>query len=112
MPIFRSRLGSWGAQLPTWETTNRWAREARGVDELTGENFGTEIRREDPLILDTILLEKVVFRANIKLLFLNTACHDLSKKVTILFPVYSAFPVPKNSTEYCGQREIFCRRDR
>lgn len=56
---------------------NRWAREGGVVDELLVEN----LRRNpegNPLILDTIILEKVVNEVNITLL-LNTAIYTLKK---------------------------------
>ena len=54
---------------------NRWAREGGVIDELLVENMFRN-PEGNPIILDTLLLEKVVSEPNIKLL-LNTAVHDL-----------------------------------
>src|SRR6266511_538688 len=56
---------------------NRWAREGGVVDEILVENLYRN-PEGNPLILDTILLEKVRSEPNITLL-LNTAVHDLEK---------------------------------
>lgn len=57
---------------------NRWAREGGVVDEILLENLYRN-PEGNPLILDTILIEKVTALPNITLL-LNTAMYDLEKK--------------------------------
>jgi monoamine oxidase len=56
---------------------NRWAREGGVVDEILVEN---QYRNPEgnPLILDTVLLEKVTAEPNITLL-LNTAVYEVHK---------------------------------
>ncbi|GAB3706426.1 hypothetical protein GCM10027592_39900 [Spirosoma flavus] len=56
---------------------NRWAREGGVIDELLVENWNRN-PEGNPLIFDTILLEKVVSEPNIKLL-LNTAIYEVEK---------------------------------
>ena len=50
---------------------NRWAREGGVIDEILTENLYRN-REGNPLILDTILLEKITREENIRLM-LNTA---------------------------------------
>ncbi len=57
---------------------NRWAREGGVIDEILTENLFRN-REGNPLILDTILLEKITSEKNIRLL-LNTAVYDLVKE--------------------------------
>jgi hypothetical protein len=56
---------------------NRWAREGGVIDEILTENLYRN-REGNPLILDTILLEKITLEENIRLM-LNTAVYDLEK---------------------------------
>src|SRR6266540_3460265 len=76
---------------------NRWAREGGVVDELLLEN---QFRNSEgnPLIWDTILLEKAVTEPNLTLL-LNTAVHDLEKSEADTIRCVRAF-CPQNSTAY------------
>ncbi|AEE51580.1 FAD-dependent oxidoreductase [Haliscomenobacter hydrossis] len=76
---------------------NRWAREGGVIDELLVENM---YRNPDsnPLIFDTILLEKVVSEPNITLL-LNTAVYDLEKSDPDTISKVYAF-CSQNSTRY------------
>ena len=76
---------------------NRWAREGGVIDELLVENM---YRNPDsnPLIFDTILLEKVVNESNITLL-LNTAVYDLEKSDPDTISKVYAF-CSQNSTRY------------
>ena len=56
---------------------NRWAREGGVIDEILVENMYRN-KEGNPIIFDTILLEKVVNEPNITLL-LNTALIELTK---------------------------------
>ncbi|HWV28582.1 MAG TPA: FAD-dependent oxidoreductase, partial [Dyadobacter sp.] len=85
---------------------NRWAREGGVIDEIMLENA---YRNPDgnPLIFDTVLLEKVTQEANITLL-LNTAVYDLDKtqngdKIEALHAFCS-----QNSTKYTLSAPLFC----
>lgn len=89
---------------------NRWARETGVIDEIMLENI---YRNPDgnPLIFDTILLEKIVEEPYVKLL-LNTAVYDLDK-----YPEDSADPdkikaihafCSQNSTQYTLSAPLFC----
>jgi hypothetical protein len=84
---------------------NRWAREGGVIDELLVEN--THRNPEgNPLILDTILLEKVVDEPNITLL-LNTAVHDLEKSDADSISSVRAW-CSQNSTSYLVKAPLFC----
>lgn len=76
---------------------NRWAREGGVIDELLLEN---QYRNPEgnPLIWDTIILEKTVAEKNVTLL-LNTAVHDLEKSGPDTIRSVSAF-CSQNSTTY------------
>ncbi|WP_149239851.1 FAD-dependent oxidoreductase [Dyadobacter sp. 32] len=89
---------------------NRWARESGVIDEIMLENIH---RNPDgnPLIFDTVLLEKVVTEKNITLL-LNTAVFDLDKmeegsqnedKITAVHAFCS-----QNSSQYTLTAPLFC----
>lgn len=85
---------------------NRWAREGGVIDEIMLENA---YRNPDgnPLIFDTVLLEKVTQEKNITLL-LNTAVYDLDKtqngdKIETLYAFCS-----QNSTKYTLTAPLFC----
>ncbi|SKB93399.1 FAD-dependent oxidoreductase [Dyadobacter psychrophilus] len=85
---------------------NRWAREGGVIDEIMLENI---YRNPDgnPLIFDTVLLEKVVEENNITLL-LNTAVYDLDKDVeTETITAVHAF-CSQNSTKYSVTAPLFC----
>src|SRR5690606_26881346 len=85
---------------------NRWAREGGVIDEIMLENIH---RNPDgnPLIFDTVLLEKVVEEANITLL-LNTAVYDLDKHAeTESITAIHAF-CSQNSTKYTVAAPLFC----
>ena len=84
---------------------NRWAREGGVVDEILVENMYRN-PEGNPLILDTILLEKVVSEPNITLL-LNTAVHDLAKSDADTIQSLRAF-CPQNSTAYEVTAPLFC----
>lgn len=84
---------------------NRWAREGGVIDELLVENM---YRNPDsnPLIFDTILLEKVVSEPNITLL-LNTSVFDLDKSTPDTISKVYAF-CSQNSTHYELVAPLFC----
>jgi hypothetical protein len=87
---------------------NRWAREGGVIDEIMLENIH---RNPDgnPLIFDTVLLEKVVQEENITML-LNTAVFDLDKKQntnTDEIEAVHAF-CSQNSTRYTLTAPLFC----
>ncbi|KAA6438543.1 FAD-dependent oxidoreductase [Dyadobacter flavalbus] len=89
---------------------NRWARESGVIDEIMLENI---YRNPDgnPLIFDTVLLEKIVEEKNITLL-LNTSVYDLDKNPAgspdedIITAVH-AF-CSQNSTQYRLAAPLFC----
>ncbi|REG78252.1 FAD-dependent oxidoreductase [Algoriphagus antarcticus] len=83
---------------------NRWAREGGVIDEILVENLYRN-PEGNPIILDTILLEKVTLEPNVKLL-LNTAVHDLSKKNDDSIEYLRAF-CSQNSTEYQVKGKFF-----
>ncbi len=76
---------------------NRWAREGGVIDEILTENLYRN-REGNPLILDTILLEKITREENIRLL-LNTAVYDLEKNGPDKIRKVLAF-CSQNSTRY------------
>ena len=84
---------------------NRWAREEGVIGELLVENM---YRNPDgnPLIFDTILLEKVVEEPNITLL-LNTAVFNLTKTNPDTIESVHAF-CSQNSTMYHIHAPLFC----
>ena len=84
---------------------NRWAREGGVIDEILVENLWRN-PEGNPLILDTILLEKVVSEPNLTLL-LNTAVHDLEKGEVDTIRTVRAF-CPQNSTAYEVSAPLFC----
>lgn len=84
---------------------NRWAREGGVVDEILVENLYRN-PEGNPLIVDTILLEKVAAEPNITLL-LNTAVHDLEKSDPDTIKSVRAF-CSQNSTTYEIRAPLFC----
>ncbi|MBL0159122.1 MAG: FAD-dependent oxidoreductase [Bryobacterales bacterium] len=84
---------------------NRWAREGGVIDEILVEN---QYRNPEgnPLILDTIVLEKVVLEPNIRLL-LNTAVHQVEKSGPDTIASLRAF-CSQNSTSYVLKAPLFC----
>jgi len=84
---------------------NRWAREGGVVDEIMTENIW---RNPDgnPLIYDTILLEKVTSEPNISLL-LNTAVFEVKKRSADSIEGVMAF-CSQNSTLYELSAPLFC----
>ncbi len=84
---------------------NRWAREGGVIDELLVENMYRNAEG-NPLIFDTILLEKVVSEQNISLL-LNTSIYDLEKKGADKISKVIGF-CSQNSTQYQLSAPLFC----
>ena len=84
---------------------NRWAREGGVINEIMLENIH---RNPDgnPLIFDTVLLEKVIEEKNITLL-LNTAVFDLDKSAEDTISAVHAF-CSQNSTQYQISAPLFC----
>ena len=84
---------------------NRWAREGGVIDEILVENLYRN-KEGNPLILDTIILEKVHEESNIQLL-LNTVVHEVNKKDSRTIDSIKAF-CSQNSTEYNLNAPLFC----
>jgi len=84
---------------------NRWAREGGLVDELLVENMYRNCEG-NPLIFDTILLDKVVAEKNIQLL-LNTAVYEVGKSSADVISSLTAF-CSQNSTQYLLKAPLFC----
>jgi FAD dependent oxidoreductase len=84
---------------------NRWAREGGVIDELLVENWYRN-PEGNPLIFDTILLEKVVLESNITL-FLNTAVYEVQKSNAETISQLTAF-CSQNSTVYTLVAPLFC----
>ncbi len=86
---------------------NRWAREGGVIDELLLENLYRN-PEGNPLIFDTVLLEKVVTEPNITLL-LNTAVFnvEMAGKTTGRIESIQAF-CAQNSTTYDLIAPLFC----
>lgn len=84
---------------------NRWAREGGVVDELLTENMYRN-KEGNPVIFDTILLEKVSQEPNIVLL-LNTAVYEVNKKHDREISQVKGF-CSQNSTRYVLQAPLFC----
>ena len=86
-------------------SNNRWAREGGVIDEILVENMYRN-PEGNPLVLDTVLLEKVFLEPNITLL-LNTAVHDLEKTDADTIKSIRAF-CSQNSTDYRVSAPLFC----
>ncbi|PUZ24436.1 FAD-dependent oxidoreductase [Chitinophaga costaii] len=84
---------------------NRWAREGGMVDEILVENMWRN-PEGNPVIFDTILLEKVSQEANIHLL-LNTVVYDLEKQAPDVISRVTAF-CSQNSIRYILSAPFFC----
>jgi hypothetical protein len=84
---------------------NRWAREGGVVDEILIENLYRN-PEGNPLIVDTILLEKVIQEKNIHLL-LNTAAFEVTKHDADTITSVRAF-CSQNSTLYDLRAPLFC----
>jgi len=84
---------------------NRWSREGGVIDEILVENLYRN-KEGNPLILDTILLEKVTKEPNITLL-LNTVVYEVHKSSERRIDHLRAF-CSQNSTEYELKAPLFC----
>ncbi len=84
---------------------NRWAREGGVVDEILVENMASN-PEGNPLIFDTILLDKVVAEPNIRLL-LNTAVFEAAKHDAETIASVRAF-CSQNSTMFVAEAPLFC----
>jgi hypothetical protein len=84
---------------------NRWAREGGAIDELLTENLYRN-PEGNPLIFDTILLEKIRLEPNITLL-LNTAVLAVEKSAPTTIRAVQAF-CSQNSTLYDLVAPLFC----
>ncbi|MGF7216012.1 hypothetical protein GGR92_002177 [Spirosoma lacussanchae] len=84
---------------------NRWAREGGVIDELLVENLYRN-PEGNPLIFDTILLEKVMNEPNIRLL-LNTAVYEVEKASADTISGLKGF-CSQNSTLYELSAPLFC----
>lgn len=83
---------------------NRWAREGGVINEILIENVYRN-REGNPLIFDSILLEKITEEKNITLL-LNTAVFDIEKDGDRISTIH-AF-CSQNSTKYIIRSTLFC----
>jgi hypothetical protein len=84
---------------------NRWSREGGVIDEILIENLYRN-KEGNPLILDTILLEKVTKEPNITLL-LNTVVYEVHKSSERSIDYIRAF-CSQNSTGYELKAPLFC----
>lgn len=84
---------------------NRWAREGGVMDEILVENLYRN-PEGNPLILDTILLEKVRAEPNIKLL-LNVAVDELEKRDSSNISAIVGY-CSQNQTKYRVEAPLFC----
>jgi hypothetical protein len=84
---------------------NRWAREGGVIDEILVENLYRN-PEGNPLILDTILLEKIKLESKITLL-LNTSVFDVYKSSENRIEKIIAF-CSQNSTQYEISAPLFC----
>jgi hypothetical protein len=84
---------------------NRWAREGGLVDEILVENTYRN-PEGNPVIFDSILLDKVASEPNITLL-LNTAIYELTKSDEGLITSVTGF-CSQNSIQYEIQAKLFC----
>ncbi|MBI4890948.1 MAG: FAD-dependent oxidoreductase [Acidobacteria bacterium] len=84
---------------------NRWAREGGLLDEICVENLHRN-PEGNPVIVDTILLEKVKEEPNIMLL-LNAAVDDLEKSAPDRIASVRAY-CSQNETEYIVSAPLFC----
>lgn len=84
---------------------NRWAREGGVIDEILVENLFRN-KEGNPLILDTILLEKVTTEPGITLL-LNTVLYQVDKSGDRTISSVKGF-CSQNSTAYELTAPLFC----
>ena len=84
---------------------NRWSREGGLVNEILLDNLKRN-KEGNPLIFDTILLEKVYEEENITLL-LNTSAYEVEKENNVTIKNVTAF-CSQNSTTYIASAPLFC----
>ncbi|UII75352.1 FAD-dependent oxidoreductase [Flagellimonas sp. HMM57] len=84
---------------------NRWSREGGFINEVLLDNLYRN-KEGNPLVFDTILLEKVYEESNIQLL-LNTAVYDVTKSDDKNIGQVKAF-CSQNSTTYILKAPLFC----
>jgi hypothetical protein len=84
---------------------NRWAREGGVINEILEANLFRN-RQGNPILFDTILLEKCVKEPNLTLL-LNTAAFDVEKSDPDTISAVHAF-CSQNSTRYLLKAPLFC----
>jgi hypothetical protein len=84
---------------------NRWSREGGVIDEILVENMYRN-PEGNPVIFDTVLLDKVISEPNITLL-LNTAVYEVEKKDANTITSLKAF-CSQNQTEYLLKAPLFC----
>jgi hypothetical protein len=84
---------------------NRWAREGGVIDEILVENTYRN-PEGNPVIFDSILLEKVVQEKNITL-FLNTAVYEVIKDGHDSIKAVTGY-CSQNQTAYTFQAPLFC----
>lgn len=84
---------------------NRWAREGGVIDEILVENMYKN-KEGNPVIFDTIVLDKVQQEPNIRLL-LNTTLYDLEKSSPQNIEKVYAF-CSQNETRYEISAPLFC----
>lgn len=84
---------------------NRWAREGGIIDEILVENTYRN-KEGNPVIFDTVLLDKVLAEKNIKL-FLNTAIYDVKKSDGHTIESVSAFNT-QTQTHFEISGSYFC----
>ena len=98
------RLWSLGA-TSHMGNNNRWSREGGLINEILLDNLKRN-KEGNPLIFDTVLLEKVYEEKNITLL-LNTAIYEVSKKADNEVKGVIGF-CSQNSTTYSIEAPLFC----
>lgn len=84
---------------------NRWSREGGVVDEILVENTYRN-KEGNPLLFDTILLDKILAEPNITLL-LNTMVYEVHKSDQETISSVKAF-CSQNSTAYLISAPLFC----
>lgn len=84
---------------------NRWAREGGVLNEILVENLFRN-PEGNPILFDTVLLEKVVSEPNLTLL-LNTAAYEVSMRGQSHIEAVTAF-CSQNSTRYVLRSPLFC----
>jgi len=86
-------------------SNNRWSREGGIIDEILVENLYRN-KEGNPVIFDTILLDKVQQESNIKLL-LNTSVYEIVKSEKNIISAVLAFN-SQNSIRYEIAGTLFC----